>query len=100
MKVGELKGMLEAYDDDLEVRLVTQPTYAMEYGISGVNSMEEVIADIPKGDARDDFLSNDTSREWRERIEEDIENVFPERNIVYILEGEWKGYGTSRLWTN
>lgn len=38
MTVGELKELLEEFDDDLEVRMAIQPNYPLQSSIGGVVS--------------------------------------------------------------
>ena len=67
MTVAELIERLQEQPADAEIRLMTQPRYPMQYGIEGVVSTEDYNQD-----------------------EED----FSAETIVYICEGNEKGYGS------
>ena len=52
MTVSELKGILEYYDDDMEVRFASQPNWPFEYSILDavmVNVDEEDIIYLEEG---------------------------------------------------
>ena len=68
MKVGELVELLSDFDEELEVRTMSQPGWPFEYRIQGLWS----------GDATDE------EDEWAK--------------AVYIVEGTQLGYGTKRAW--
>lgn len=73
MTVGELIELLSEYDEDAPVRLMTQPSYPLQYGVAGV---------VDAGSLNDpaDFDGP----------------VAPE--TVYILEGSQLGYGSRDAW--
>ncbi len=75
MKVKELKEMLEDYDEEMEVTLMTQPNWPMECSISTVTSLSEI-------------------RAW---ADED-ETPMSERggDVVFIVEDCQIGYGTKK----
>jgi len=66
MNVGELKELIEEVGDDLEVRIIIQPNYPLEYGVSDVKFYEHKID--------------------KNMIEQDTNPV------LYILEGDQIGY--------
>jgi len=41
MNVKELKEWLDEFDDDLEVRIASQPHYPMQYDINGVTLYQD-----------------------------------------------------------
>ncbi|MCO5252604.1 MAG: hypothetical protein M9949_14445 [Candidatus Kapabacteria bacterium] len=45
MRVSELKEILENLDDDMEVRVASQPNYPFEYAIDGAVSGAELELD-------------------------------------------------------
>ena len=79
--VGELIDLLEQYDRDAQVLLMTQKSWPFENAIEGVISREEVME--------------------RNR-EEDGEDVIPregeEKSDVFILEGTQLRYGSKNAW--
>lgn len=77
MTVGELRELLEQYDDATEVRLMTQSAWPFENAVHGVVSAQEIADD----DEPDD-----------EDLDEPVEPV------VYICEGTQLKYGTKSAW--
>ena len=84
MTIDELIQRLEEYRDDLggdvAVRLMTQQNWPFENEIIGLTSGEEIR------DAADDEEPNDK--------EEDAD----EDQVVFIVEGQQRCYGTKRAW--
>jgi len=74
--VGQLKQLLEDKKDEQEVRLMIQPTYPLEHAVDGVWQWEYDEASDP-----DDFFPAGRAN-----------------SVLYLLEGEQKGYGTRRAW--
>lgn len=73
MTVGQLKELLEGYEDEAEVRLMTQSNYPFEYSIRGVASTREM---------------NDLEGEETD----------PDGDVVYVVEGGQLGYGRKAAW--
>ncbi len=74
MTVGELREMLEEYDDATEVRIASQPRWAFEYAIDGVAAVDPCDGD-------------DLDEDGYERGPEDGGPV-----VVYLAEGTQIGY--------
>jgi hypothetical protein len=72
MKVKELIELLQEQDEDAEVRLAVQANYPMEYGIKGIASSLELEACVEPADEAN--------------------------QIVWLVEGEWQGYGRRDVW--
>ena len=70
MTVGELIKLLQEYTPERPVELITQPNYPMRYEVEGV-------AD-----------GNDLDDEDHEDHEDK----------VYLVEGDWIGYGNEEAW--
>jgi hypothetical protein len=93
MTLGDLMERLqeavEAYGEDVEVRLMTQPNYPFEWSVAGVASLEDINANEDEDEDAGGFRPagkygfNDGPR--------------PE-NVLYILEGRQLGYGTKTAW--
>ena len=77
MKVRQLIDLLSEYQEDAEVRLVTQPHWPLEHGLDGVVSKSEIDA----------FEADD-----------DEDAPEPEVDVVYLLEGASQGYGRKAAW--
>jgi hypothetical protein len=73
MTVGELKEYLENFDDEAEVRIMSQPSWPFEYSIDSVKS-------------REDFEDIENSEDEPQRKEKNISDVF-------IIEGSQLCYG-------
>jgi hypothetical protein len=69
MTVGELKAMLEGLDDEAVVRIAKQPNYPIIVEVKGVN--QDVCEPL---DGHEPY------------------------QVVYLLEGDDFGYGSSDLW--
>lgn len=69
MTVGELKERLEDFDDELEIRLATQPSWPLRFRLAGVTSDEEA------------FEYSYTPEEQDERGGE------PSENFLWLVEG-------------
>lgn len=78
MNIGELKEMLEGVDDNVEVRIATQPNYPLEFGVSS--------ADLYEAECDED----DDSTE----VEINEAKADP---IFYIAEGNSEGYLASSV---
>jgi hypothetical protein len=84
MTKAELVEMLDSYEDDQEVRLMTQQNWPFEYSISSVVASDE----ITESDEDDEPDASYQSPE-------------PPRNgkpIVYLVEGRQVCYGTTSAW--
>lgn len=78
MTIRQLKDLLEQYDEDTEIRIMSQPSWPFEYETAGV---------------------------WRHELEisegGDIEDFTPagaEAEVVYLVEGSQLAYGSKRAW--
>ena len=78
MKVARLIQILEQYEPDADVIIMTQPNYPFENSLMGVTSREEMFADV---DDEDD------------KIPESMDS-----SDVIILAGDQLRYGTKRAW--
>jgi len=82
MRVSELREAIEYLDGDMEVRLMSQPSWPFEYSvrdvICGLDLGEEDEGYDPEGD--------------------DPEEEGPRENIVYLVEGAQICYGTKAAW--
>lgn len=58
MNVGELIELLSNYEDDLEVRLATQPSWPFEYSITDVVSHHDGIVYVAEG-RQIDYLNSE-----------------------------------------
>lgn len=79
MTVGELIGILERYDEDLDVLIVSQPSWPFEYSIDGIVARSEI---------------------FEERDEYDEEEEDKEDDCVFICEGNQLRYGRKAAWDN
>jgi hypothetical protein len=80
MKVNELIKILENCDPNAEVVLATQPTYPMEYALTGITVRERMVDGEP--------LEDD---EWTEGRR---------GNDVLLVEGRHLRYGDREAWDN
>jgi len=75
LTVGDLRMMLEGLDEDMEVRMASQPSWPFEYAIAGV-----------------------TTKRRAEQADDDIDEEVPhEQDIAYIVEGEQLCYASKNL---
>jgi hypothetical protein len=74
MNVGELRELLEGIDDNVEVRLATQPNYPLEFHLS-----ESSCLCTP--DVDDEDLTEVEAKEARE-----------DGQVFYLAEGQSLGY--------
>lgn len=72
--VGDLLGMLEGLDEDMEVRFASQPSWPFEYSINGAE-----VVDLNQPDDDEDT-----------RTDEDREDDADE--VLYLVEGNQIGY--------
>lgn len=79
MTVGELIAQLEAYDEDQEVRIMSQPSWPFEYSIAGVVAGDEIESEDRDGNSRGFY-------------QEEAEAT------VFLTEGTQLGYGTKWAW--
>lgn len=79
MTVKELMELLERENPNAEVRMVFQRSYPLEYGVAGVASDAEV-AEVEGGDCQEP--GDDRAA----------------KNVVYVVEGEYGGYGRRAAW--
>lgn len=76
MTVGQLRELLEEFEDDVEVRFVGQPSWPMEYSIMGAVSKSDLALD-----------------------DEDVDEVHDEEDeVLYLVEGSQLGYASKRAW--
>lgn len=90
MTVGELREMLEAYEDDAEVVIVTQQSWPFENNLYGVTSRAEVLDD-PRYDDGEEYHDPDAV------IEDDLGDG-KRRSDVFIVEGSQLRYGMKAAW--
>lgn len=108
--VGELKEMLECYDDETEVRIMHQPNYPFEYSIA--NRVFDVVETYGQPSTRPEppKSSEPNYDERYKQYQEDLEEWQflnderfqptdePESGVVYLVEGRQLGYGTKDAW--
>lgn len=82
MNVGQLKEMLEQYDDDADVRIASQPNYPFEYRLAGLVSAAEVEA----------------NQRYEEHGEAVAAASVTAPNVVYLAEGGQIGYSKRAIW--
>jgi len=84
MTVQELKDRLEQFDDDMEVRLMTQENYPFENSITGLCETRDLASELDECGCE----------------EEDCPDCNPEKkkSVVFIVEGRQLGYGNSSAW--
>lgn len=85
MNVGELKDLLEGLDDEVEVRLMTQPSWPFEYSVAGTILWSELSGE---------FHPADVSIDAEDKCEMDSSE-----DILYLVEGTQLGYGTKDAWS-
>lgn len=99
MNVGDLLSLLEGLNEDTEVRIMSQPSWPFEYGISNTVLASEL----------DGFTPEDLKRVHEDEDDEaaynrDIrEPVFVDRSgeaadVLYLVEGTQLAYGTKDAW--
>ena len=76
MRVKELRELLEDYDDEAEVKIMSQSNYPFEYSIKGVIQRNE----FQRGEDEDGGDGSAT------------------KDDVFILEGEQLCYGNKKAW--
>ena len=79
MTVGQLKEILEGFEDDTEIRLMIQENYPLESMIAGVTTDDEIAV-----------AEAEENGEEREHTNEP--------KVLYILEGRQIGYGKKIAW--
>jgi len=89
MTIGELRAYLQEHDDDVEVRLATQPRWAFEYSLRDLVTDDEIR------------LQADYDKAVDEGREDEWEGTLGESRVVYLLEGSQLGYmpGGSTAWS-
>jgi len=114
MKIRELIELLEGYDDDLEVRIASQPSWPFENSISGVVSRYdyEPEAYCKVREAHSPSEAEDYGGQWFIIGEEgEVEAAFEtydeaveeagrgeKENCVFIAEGRQICYGSKNVW--
>jgi hypothetical protein len=103
VNIRELRALIEDLDDEVEVRLMTQPNYPFEYSVSGAVTFDQLV----------DFQINEAQADPDRDEEEPIELFEPASGndpgyfgrgpycgsgILYLLEDQQLGYGTSDVW--
>jgi len=73
MTVAELKDLLDQYDDETEVRFISQPSWPFEYSIKGV--VQRADFEVVKNE-------DDSAKE----------------NCIFLVEGSQLCYGNKRAW--
>lgn len=86
--IETLTDLAEQHGPDAEVRLMSQSNYPFEYSLAGVTDLA-AIWDAEKS-AQDE---DDDNPEMF-----DPEGVDEDTPVVYLLEGQQLGYGTSAAW--
>ena len=81
MTVGELKELLDDYEDHQEVKFMGQPNWPFEFSISHMKSR----ADINRGKQEEDEDNE---------IEDDEDN-----DDLFLVEGEQLCYGSKNAWS-
>ena len=84
--VGELKGLLEDLDDDVEVRIMAQHDWPFEYSVYGVNLRSNFVR------------AEETGWEDCKQEQEPDGDDEEEPEVVYLLEGTQLGYGNKDAW--
>ena len=84
--IERLEELADTLGDDVEVRLMSQPNWPFEYTITGVTDSEE----IRRAERQDD--------QWDEDDPDEFDPEGDSDQIVYIVEGQQLGYGTSAAW--
>jgi len=86
VNVRDLMDLLDQYDGDAEVRLMTQESYPFQNSIRGCASAEEIG---PDPDEVDEEGEPEPLGDFNGPVE---------GNTVYILEGRQLGYGYKAAW--
>jgi len=86
MKVRDLIRELESFDEDAEVRLMTQDSYPFQNSVSGVTDGGSILAGMDERDLGDE----------EPKLTDFDGDVAP--NTVYITEGRQLGYGYKNAW--
>lgn len=104
MTVGELLERLDGVDENLEVRLMTQPTYPLESAVDGAVLASEITYEC------EDECECETAEECQCGTHE--ESYKPVRDdgsfsqeggpvdVFYLCEGRQLGYGTEAAWNS
>ena len=82
MTVAELMYELEQYDENLEIRLMEQPSWPFEYAINGLVDR----ATVQRCDGEDGEPDRDPAADKKSD------------NVVFILEGNQLCYGDKNAW--
>ena len=83
MTVAELKEELENYDDGQTVRIMSQPNWPFQYSLRGVVSTD----DIKSHESEPDEPTEGSKNRDKDGNE-----------IIYLVEGSQKGYGSKAAW--
>lgn len=83
MTVGHLIKILEVLDEDIEIRLASQPNWPFEYSIAGVTTKSRY-------DNEEDGCESDSEDDPPEEQREDPPD------IAFIVEGEQLCYGSKK----
>jgi hypothetical protein len=86
MKVIDLKEVIENLDDDVEVRLMIQPNYPLEYRVEGITT----DMDIANAEADRDCEATGIAPRSHPAADDP--------KVVYLLEGTQIGYGKKIAW--
>lgn len=108
MTVGELRETLEGFEDDLEVRLATQPSWPFEWSVQSVDEYDAIARYSPFHDGdgwRVRYEDIDTGEmeiceggpyaspdEALDDARENLVDPNATSHVVYIYEGEQLGY--------
>lgn len=89
MTVGHLIKILEVLDEDMEIRMASQPNWPFEYSIFGVTTKSRYS---DEEDGREDDPPGDPPDGPPEEQKEDPPD------IAFIVEGEQLCYGSKKAW--
>lgn len=81
MTVGALKEILEGLDDNVEVRLMNQPSWPFEYSVRGCVTDDEIRCIKNAG-----------------RDEDEDNGARDATKVLYLVEGVQLGYGDKAAW--
>ena len=89
MTIGELKEMIEHLEDNVEVRLMTQPSWPLMYSVSHGVTNQEMNDSVGCDDCGSMLSACDCEDKQADAVEEEI---------FYLTEGSQLGYGDKRYW--
>ncbi len=89
MTVAELIEALQDYDEEAEVRLMTQQNYPFENALQGVTDSEEIRHTCDHEDCDCDLDECD---------DPDCPDCQEQDTVVFLVEGNQLGYGNKNAW--